>query len=43
VILQPDEFAAWLDPANRIASFTERLDPAGAFVMSAAKGAKAAA
>lgn len=41
VILTPDDVAAWLDPNTPIASFTERLDPAGAFTVAAVKGPKA--
>lgn len=41
VILQADELDAWIDPANRIASFTKRLDAAGTFALAPVKGPKA--
>jgi putative SOS response-associated peptidase YedK len=43
VILQPDELDAWLDPANPVAGFAARSDPAGTFTLTAVKGPKAAA
>lgn len=43
MVLQPDEIAAFLDPANPIAAFAERLDPAGTFSLTPVKGPKSAA
>jgi putative SOS response-associated peptidase YedK len=43
VMLSPDEYAAWLDPATPIAAFTTRIDPAGTFEALAVKGPRAAA
>lgn len=41
VILRPDEADAWLDGANPIAGFAERLDEAGTFALTAVRGPKA--
>ncbi|HET6971293.1 MAG TPA: SOS response-associated peptidase family protein [Phenylobacterium sp.] len=43
VILEAAELDAWLDPANPIASFTTRVDPAGTFTLEPVKGPKALA
>lgn len=43
MILTPEEASAWMDPANTIASFAERLDPAGTFTVTPTKGPKAVA
>jgi hypothetical protein len=41
--VQPHEIDAWFDPANPVAAFNTRLDPAGTFTLTPVKGPKAVA